>query len=160
MARGLMTEDEWAVIGPFVTETARRRGRPPRDHRRTLDAVLRIARTGVPWRDLPAELGNWNPVHRQFRRWMCGRIATAKSMLSARLGEAPAMIVVVQDHWMARLWPDELRSVADHGRMVARLRAAMGPRVVELLRSGLSVVLDWPANTVTSRRRLRKGSTS
>ena len=69
MARGLMTGEEWAVIGPFVTETGPRRGRPPRDHRRTLDAVFWIARTGAPWRDLPAELGNWNSVHRQFRRW-------------------------------------------------------------------------------------------
>src|SRR5215213_4775762 len=69
MARGPMTGEEWAVIGPFVTETGSRRGRPPRDHRRTLDAVFWIARTGAPWRDLPAELGNWNSVHRQFRRW-------------------------------------------------------------------------------------------
>jgi hypothetical protein len=27
------------------------------------------ARTGAPWRDLPEQLGNWNSVHRQFRRW-------------------------------------------------------------------------------------------
>jgi transposase len=44
-------------------------GRPPRDHRRTLDALFWIARTGALWRDLPEELGNWNSVHRQFRRW-------------------------------------------------------------------------------------------
>jgi predicted kinase len=86
---------------------------------------------------------------------LCGKIAAGKSTLSARLGAAPATIVVVQDHWMARLWPDELRSVADYGRHVARLRAAMGPHVVELLRSGLSVVLDWPANTLVSRRWMR-----
>lgn len=34
-----------------------------------LDALFWIARTGAPWRDLPAELGNWNSVFRQFRRW-------------------------------------------------------------------------------------------
>jgi transposase len=28
-----------------------------------------MARTGIPWRDLPPELGNWNSVHRQYRRW-------------------------------------------------------------------------------------------
>ncbi len=41
----------------------------PRDHRRNLDAILWMARTGAPWRDLPLEFGNWNSVHRQFRRW-------------------------------------------------------------------------------------------
>lgn len=45
------------------------RGRPARDHRRVLNAIFWIARTGAPWRDLPAELGNWNSVFRQFRRW-------------------------------------------------------------------------------------------
>jgi transposase len=34
-----------------------------------LDAIFWIARTGAPWRDLPVELGNWNSVFRQFRRW-------------------------------------------------------------------------------------------
>jgi transposase len=34
-----------------------------------LDAVFWIARTGAPWRDLPPELGNWNSVHKQYRRW-------------------------------------------------------------------------------------------
>ncbi len=69
MIRGRLTDDEWAFFEPFVTESGPLRGRPPRDHRRTLDAIFWITRTGAPWRDLPEELGNWNSVHRQFRRW-------------------------------------------------------------------------------------------
>lgn len=69
MIRGLLSDDEWAFFEPFVTETGPLRGRPPRSHRRTLDGIFWIARTGAPWRDLPEELGNWNSVHRQFRRW-------------------------------------------------------------------------------------------
>jgi len=42
---------------------------PPRDHRRTLDAIFWIPRTGAPWRDLCEELGNRNSLHRQYRRW-------------------------------------------------------------------------------------------
>jgi transposase len=67
--RGRLSDEEWAFFEPFVTETGPLRGRPPRDHRRTLDAIFWITRTGAPWRDLPEELGNWNSVHRQFRRW-------------------------------------------------------------------------------------------
>ena len=26
-------------------------------------------RTGVPWRDLPGEFGDWNVVYQRFRRW-------------------------------------------------------------------------------------------
>ncbi len=67
-----MTDAEWAFFAPFVTESGPLRGRPPRDHRRTLDGIFWVTRTGAPWRDLPEELGNWNSVHRQFRRWTAG----------------------------------------------------------------------------------------
>jgi transposase len=46
-----------------------RGGRPASDHRRILDAVFWIARTGSPWRDLPEEFGKWSSVYRQFWRW-------------------------------------------------------------------------------------------
>lgn len=64
-----MSDEEWVFFEPFVIERGPLRGRPPRDHRHTLDAVFWIVRTGAPWRDLPEELGNWNSVHRQYRRW-------------------------------------------------------------------------------------------
>ena len=66
MIRGLMTDDEWAYFEPFLI---RRGGRPPRNHRRVLDAVFWLMRTGAPWRDLPEGFGNWNSIFRQFRRW-------------------------------------------------------------------------------------------
>jgi transposase len=69
MLRGLLTDKEWAFFEPFVVETGPLRGHPPGGHRRVLDAVFWVARTGIPWRDLPPELGNWNSVHRQYRRW-------------------------------------------------------------------------------------------
>ncbi len=66
MTCGLLTDEEWASFEPFVCQA---NGRPVEDHRRTLDAVFWIARTGAPWRDLPEALGNWNSAHKQFRRW-------------------------------------------------------------------------------------------
>ncbi|HET6844488.1 MAG TPA: IS5 family transposase [Candidatus Angelobacter sp.] len=62
-----MTDDEWAYFEPFLIH--RGGGRPPRNHRRVLDAVFWLMRTGAPWRDLPEGFGNWNSIFRQFRRW-------------------------------------------------------------------------------------------
>ena len=69
MARLLMEDAEWAFFEPFVIGIRGRGGRPGSDHRLVLDAVFWIARTGAPWRDLPAEFGKWSSVYRQFRRW-------------------------------------------------------------------------------------------
>ena len=64
-----MSDEEWAVFEPFLLGCRSRGGRPPFNHRRTLDGIFWIARTGAPWRDLPEEFGQWSSVHRQFRRW-------------------------------------------------------------------------------------------
>ncbi len=82
---------------------------------------------------------------------LCGKAAAGKSTLCARLAKTPRTLVISQDTWMAALYPDELRTIPDYVRLVPRLRAAMGPHVAEILRTGLSVVLDWPANTVATR---------
>ena len=42
-------------------------GRTGGDGRLFLEAVLWIARTGSPWRDLPPGFGSWNTVFKRFR---------------------------------------------------------------------------------------------
>ena len=69
MIRGELSQEEWAFFEPFVIERGPKRGRPPADHRRVLDAIFWVARTGAPWRDLPEEAGKWSSVYRQFVRW-------------------------------------------------------------------------------------------
>jgi predicted kinase len=59
------------------------------------------------------------------------------------------------DHWMSILFPTENRTIDDFARLSSRLRAAMGPHVVEILGHGLSVVLDFPANTLSDRSWMR-----
>jgi transposase len=58
--RGLMTAEEWAIFARFLTTPSSQGGRPPQDHRKVLDGVFWIGRTGAgaPWRDLPDALDN------------------------------------------------------------------------------------------------------
>lgn len=69
MLRKLMSQAEWVFLAPFLIKNRTQGGRRPLDHRRVLDGVLYVTRTGVPWRDLPPKFGNWNSVDRQYRRW-------------------------------------------------------------------------------------------
>jgi predicted kinase len=82
---------------------------------------------------------------------LCGKIAAGKSSLAAKLGAAPLTVIVSEDKWMFPLFGDELKEVADYVRLSARLRAAMAPHLVDLLKAGMSVVLDYPANTLANR---------
>lgn len=85
---------------------------------------------------------------------LCGKIGAGKSTLTAQLGKLPNTIIVSEDHWLSRLYP-EMTSVADYVRCSARLRDAIGSHLTALLKSGVSIVLDFPANTLASRAWMR-----
>ncbi len=87
---------------------------------------------------------------------VCGKIAAGKSTLCARLASAPGTVLISEDRWMANLYPGELNDLADYVRLSARLRAAMASHVVHLLQTGVSVVLDFPANTPRQRAWMRE----
>lgn len=86
---------------------------------------------------------------------LCGKIAAGKSSLAAKLAEAPLTVIVSEDEWLSRLFGSEMATVEDYVRCAAKLRAAMAPHLVALLRAGMSVVLDYPANTLANRAWMR-----
>jgi transposase len=68
--RMLLTDDAWAEIEPILTAIKNKAGSPPElSDRQFIEAVLYVARTGLPWRDLPGEFGHWDAVYNRFRRW-------------------------------------------------------------------------------------------
>ncbi len=69
MTRTVLSDAQWERIKNLVPGKATDRGVTGRDNRLFVEAVLWVARTGAPWRDVPAELGNWNSTFRRFSRW-------------------------------------------------------------------------------------------
>jgi transposase len=67
--RTMLTEAMWERLSPLLPPRKPRTGRPAIDHRRFLEAVLWLARTGAPWRDLPPGLMNWRTAWRRLQRW-------------------------------------------------------------------------------------------
>jgi putative transposase len=69
MLRMLLRDDQWERIAPLVQGKAGDRGRRGANNRLFVEAVLWLARTGSPWRDLPEQFGHWNSVYVRFARW-------------------------------------------------------------------------------------------
>ncbi|MEM6052082.1 ATP-binding protein [Erwinia sp. P7711] len=82
---------------------------------------------------------------------LCGKIASGKSTLSERLSASAGTIIVSEDRWLAALYANQMQSVSDYVQCSAKLREAMKPHLVSLLKAGVSVVLDFPANTLANR---------
>jgi putative transposase len=69
--RRIISEAIWKKLeSALVVAKHSQAGAPPKlTDRDFLEALLYLNRTGTPWRDLPAELGDWDVVYMRFRRW-------------------------------------------------------------------------------------------
>lgn len=97
MARLLLTDEEWDLIADVFPKPAAP-GRPRRDARTVLDGVLRVLRTGAPWRDPPEEFGPWQTAWRMFDQWnAAGTLAEILRRLLTRVRrggrDRPAVVV-------------------------------------------------------------------
>ncbi|MEL6690677.1 MAG: ATP-binding protein [Pseudomonadota bacterium] len=86
---------------------------------------------------------------------ICGKIASGKSTLTQRLGREAHTVVISEDDWLKALFAEDMKTLRDFVRCSGKLRSAMAPHIVSLLRSGVSVVLDFQANTVDARAWMR-----
>jgi predicted kinase len=86
---------------------------------------------------------------------LCGKIASGKSTLTKTLAAEANTVLLSEDHWLARLYPGEINTVEDYIRSAARLREAISGHITQLLGIGVSVVLDFPANTPSLRQWMR-----
>ncbi|RRR32932.1 IS5 family transposase [Schaalia georgiae] len=69
MPRLMLRDDQWERIEHMLPGKASDRGVTAKDNRLFVEAVLWIARTGAPWRDLPDAFGRWHTVYMRYNRW-------------------------------------------------------------------------------------------
>ena len=61
-----ITDHIWELLEPHLPSRKGAWGGVAQGNRRFINAVLWILRTGAPWRDLPADYGDWKNTHRRF----------------------------------------------------------------------------------------------
>jgi len=63
----MLTDKTWCLLSRVMYLTGRVYKKP--EHRLTLAGILYRMRTGIQWRDLPTEFGDWSKVFRRFNLW-------------------------------------------------------------------------------------------
>jgi transposase len=104
----------WARIAPVLPPVKGAMGRPMVDHRSLVEGAIYRYRTGVAWRDLPAEFGpwqtGWKRHHRFSKDGTWDRVLTMLQVTADAAGEIDWRVSV--DSTIAR--------VHQHGASVAR----------------------------------------
>jgi transposase len=91
--RFVITNQMWALMEPHCLGKKSDPGRTGGDARLFLEAVLWIARTDCPWRDLPPPFGKWNSVFKRF--WDLGKTYVFKRIFDALSGEPDMEYVMI-----------------------------------------------------------------
>jgi transposase len=65
----VLTDAQWARIEPLMPCSDGQRGRPFRDHRQVVEAIVYRLRTGIAWRDLPEAFGPWQTAWKRHKRF-------------------------------------------------------------------------------------------
>jgi transposase len=130
-SRLLLTDEVWDRIAAALSEVKSRAGAPPKQSDRDfVEAVLHVARTGEPWRDLPERFGRWDAVYQRFRRWeKAGRWRALFERLPADLAGVQELFLdssVIRAHPHAAGAPK--KKAVRRRRPWAAARAGSGPR--------------------------------
>ena len=83
--------------------------------------------------------------------FITGKAGAGKTTLARKLGRELPAVVICEDEWVSQL-ADAITSLDDYLKVSRRLRKALMPHVVELLRLGNDVVFDLAANNTRSGR--------
>jgi transposase len=91
--RKMLRNDQWERIEHLLPGKASDRGVTAKDNRLFVEAVLWIARTGSPWRDLPPQLGDWHNIYTRFSRW--GKTGVWQRVIAAVSTDADLQALLV-----------------------------------------------------------------
>lgn len=84
--------------------------------------------------------------------FFCGKMGAGKSTHAKRIATAQNAVLLSEDHWLATLYPGQIQSFDDYLKYSALLKPLVKAHVQDILRTGTSVVMDFPANTAAQRK--------
>jgi len=88
--------------------------------------------------------------------FFCGKMAAGKSTLAKSIISEFDAILLSEDHWLGQLYPKEIIDIPTYLNYSSRLKNLLSDHIISILSGGVSVVLDFPANTKKQRKWFRE----
>ena len=83
--------------------------------------------------------------------FLCGKMAAGKSTLARELASRENAMLFEQDHSVETLFPNMIVNVATYIEYSGRINRLLAPIIVDILKRGIPVVMDFPGNTRNQR---------
>jgi len=83
--------------------------------------------------------------------FFCGKMAAGKTTKSLEVMNSENAILISEDDWLGHLFKDEIKVFADYIKYSERLKPLLLAHIKDIIESGVSVVMDFPANTIQQR---------
>jgi predicted kinase len=83
--------------------------------------------------------------------FFCGKMGAGKSTLSRQISQELNAILLSEDDWLSTLYAEEIKNFDDYLKYANRLKPLLKSHIISILNSGISVVMDFPANTRNQR---------
>lgn len=84
--------------------------------------------------------------------FFCGKMGAGKSTLARQWSQEKNTILISEDQWLAALYPQQIHTIKDYLRCSSQLKNILNDHISQLLNNGLTLILDFPGNTIEQRR--------
>mgnify|MGYP002819896064 CR=1 FL=1 len=85
----------------------------------------------------------------------CGKMGAGKTTRSRELAIERNAVLFSEDEWLESLYPNQIRTLEEYIEFSNRIKPLVKSVVQNLLETGATVVLDFPANTIAQREWLK-----
>jgi len=83
--------------------------------------------------------------------FFCGKMGAGKTTKSLQLAQELNAVLISEDDWLASLYPNEIKNFNEYLHFSMRLKPLVKAHVQNILKTGVSVILDFPGNTRIQR---------
>lgn len=83
--------------------------------------------------------------------FFCGKMGAGKSTRSNNISSERNAVLISEDVWLELLYPKQISTFEDYLKYSSQIKPLVKSHVANILKTGTSVVMDFPANTVNQR---------